>query len=104
MFGMPELRGASEDMRRDGIRDWLVNISAACAVVLLVVLCPPAGPASAAGEDTEAPSAEETRVSETSTSLESLDWVVDSLLAKPDVRGTEISILVESLETGAVLY
>ncbi len=104
MFGMPDLRGASEDMRRDGIRDWLVNISAACAVVLLVVLCPPAGPASAASEDTEAPSAEETRVSETSTSLESLDWVVDSLLAKPDVRGTEISILVESLETGAILY
>jgi D-alanyl-D-alanine carboxypeptidase/D-alanyl-D-alanine-endopeptidase (penicillin-binding protein 4) len=36
--------------------------------------------------------------------LEGLDWVVDSMLAKPELRGTDIAILIESLDTGEVLY
>jgi D-alanyl-D-alanine carboxypeptidase/D-alanyl-D-alanine-endopeptidase (penicillin-binding protein 4) len=35
-------------------------------------------------------------------SLQSLSWIIDSFLARPHMRGAELSIIVESLEPGAV--
>ncbi len=64
-----------------------------CVIALLVAVSPCVRAADETAATTEA-----------QASLESLDWVVDSLLAKPDVRGTEVSILVESLDTGVTLY
>ncbi len=37
-------------------------------------------------------------------SLESLSWIIDSFLAKPHLRGAEISIIVESLDAETPLY
>jgi D-alanyl-D-alanine carboxypeptidase/D-alanyl-D-alanine-endopeptidase (penicillin-binding protein 4) len=36
--------------------------------------------------------------------LERIDWIVDSLLARPELRGAEVGILVRSLNTGELLY
>ena len=64
-----------------------------CVIALLVAVSPCVRAADETAAATAAPA-----------SLESLDWVVDSLLAKPDIRGTGISILVTPLDGGGALY
>ncbi len=89
-------------------------------VLLLTVVCLHAGGADATASDAggadaasdgvvadaagKAGSTDVTAVRSDSAPLEGLDWVVDSLLAKPDLRGTAIAIVIESLDTGDLLY
>ena len=39
-----------------------------------------------------------------STDYSSIDWVVDSALGKPHLRGADVAVLVVSASTGEVLY
>ncbi|MCK4513086.1 hypothetical protein KAW64_15170, partial [bacterium] len=61
------------------------------ALVTALALSPCA--VSAADVATEAGSA-----AASARSLESLSWIIDSFLARPHLRGAEISIIVESLD------
>jgi len=76
-------------MRRDTTGRLRRHLHAAVLLAFIVLLSAPTLAADA--ETVEDP-------------LESLDWVLESLLAKPDVRGTDVSIHVESLASGEVLY
>lgn len=91
-------------MRHDTNRVRWANTCLVCALALLIALCSPVGPARAADADAEEPVATESGAAETSASLESLDWVIDSLLVKPDVRGTDVSIMIAPLDGDAPLY
>jgi D-alanyl-D-alanine carboxypeptidase/D-alanyl-D-alanine-endopeptidase (penicillin-binding protein 4) len=55
------------------------------------------------GTEPQATPAAETP-SRPSPRFEALGWTVDSFLAKPHLAGTRVAILVESLETGDVLF
>ncbi|MCD4690013.1 D-alanyl-D-alanine carboxypeptidase/D-alanyl-D-alanine-endopeptidase [bacterium] len=74
--------------------------------LLLAVLCATAtaSDAAAGADDAVAQPAGQSGGPAGVGSLQSLDWVVDSLLARPELRGTELGIFIESLDTGELVY
>ncbi len=80
-------------------------LACAIAVLLLAQGCAAleTGREPAGMEPEAAPAATETPA-RPSPRFESLGWTIDSFLAKPHLAGTRVAIVVESLETGEMLF
>jgi len=75
------------------------------AVTIGLLLC--AAPTAALAADETAPATEaagEQVATETSPEYEAIDWVIESGLRQPHMRGAEVAVVVQSAETGSVLY
>lgn len=86
-------------MRTSRITRQAVGRTAAVCLLSLGLLSGPARGTGVAGGDSGAG-----KPASPSYQLEGLSWVIDSLMARPELAGAKIGILVESLATGEILY